>query len=325
MSRTMKIGIIGAGWIADRMGETLQAHPEMRYAIASRDPVRARAFAERHGFRKAYGTYRELVEDPEVELVYIATPHSHHYQHCRMALENGKPVLCEKAFTANAREARELVEMAESRGIFITEAIWTRYMPLSLKVKELLDGGAIGKARMLTASIGYPMETKDRIVRPELCGGVLLDLTVYPINFARMYFGSDFESCSSACVKLGSGMDIIDSVTLRYKDGKMAVLHATGCSASDLQGVICGEEGYIVVDNINNPAYVRVYDTEHRMKEEYTDPGKITGYEYQVYASEEALRNGWLESPYMPHAETIAVMEQMDALRREWGIRYPMD
>ena len=141
----MKIGIIGAGWIADKMAETLTGlDSSMKYAIAARDADRAAKFASQWGFEKSYGSYRELVEDPDMDLVYIATPHSHHFEHASMAIDAGKPVLCEKAFTANAREADALLNLAHKKGIFITEAIWTRYMPLSMKVKELLDSGAIG-------------------------------------------------------------------------------------------------------------------------------------------------------------------------------------
>ena len=190
----MNIGIIGAGWIAGKMAVTLSGLPAekglVKYAIASRDIAKAREFAAKWGFAKAYGSYQELVDDPDVDLVYIATPHSHHYPHSKLALEAGKAVLCEKAFMANAREAEEILNLAHKKGIFITEAIWTRYMPLSLKVKELLDAGEIGKPSLLNASLCYQMDGKERILRPDLCGGALLDLGVYSINFARMYYGS---------------------------------------------------------------------------------------------------------------------------------------
>lgn len=321
----MKIGIIGAGWIADRMGDTLQPEPEMRYAIASRDIARARAFADKWGFRKAYGSYEELVSDPEVDLVYIATPHSHHLAHATLALEHGKAVLCEKAFTANAAEARRLIGLAESRGLFITEAIWTRYMPVSLKVKEVLDSGIIGRPRMLQAAIGYPMEFKDRIQKPELCGGALLDIGVYVINFARMYFGTDFCSTATGVQMSESGVDIQESIILSYPDGRIASLTATAAAASDIKGTICCEKGFLVVDNVNNPSEFNVYDTDHNLIMTYREEGKRTGYEYQVYACREALEKGLLESPYMPHAETISIMEQMDSIRKQWGVVYPND
>lgn len=321
----MKMGIIGAGWIADMMGKTLQPHEDMRYAIAARDLGRAQEFAKKYGFKKAYGSYEELVKDPEVELVYIATPHSHHYAHTKLALEHGKAVLCEKAFTANAREARELIEMAEKKGLFLTEAIWTRYMPLSIKVRELCESGIIGRPRLLTASLCYPMEHKERIQRPELCGGSLLDLGVYSINFARMYFGEDIVKSTSMFATTDTGIDIQGSMSFLYRDGRIANIQSSACSASANLGIINGDKGYIVVDNINNPHVATVYNVDHEVVEVHETPKQITGYEFQVYACEEALKNGWLESPYMPHEETIKVMEVMDELRAQWGVVYPND
>ena len=181
-----RLGIIGAGWIADKMAEALAPLEDYCvHAIGSRNLDKAREFARRWNIPKAYGSYGELVDDPDVDLVYIATPHSHHFPHAMLALQHSRPVLVEKAFTANAAQAERLLDEAQRRGLFITEAIWTRYMPLSHKVKELIDSGVIGEPRVLTATLCYMMEHKERIVRPELCGGALLDLGVYALNFAR--------------------------------------------------------------------------------------------------------------------------------------------
>ena len=149
-----KVGIIGAGWIADKMAEALAPLDDYCvYAIASRSLEKAEAFAEHWNIPKAYGSYEEMVADKEIDLVYIATPHSHHFPHTMLALEHGKPVLVEKSFTANAEEAEILLKTAKEKGIFITEAIWTRYMPLSHKVKELMESGIIGEPRLLTATL----------------------------------------------------------------------------------------------------------------------------------------------------------------------------
>lgn len=322
----MKIGILGAGWIADKMALTLQPHPEMRYAIASRDINKAEALRSKYDFKKAYGSYEELVSDPEVELVYIATPHSHHFAHASLAIEHGKPVLCEKAFTANAREAEALLKLAKERKVFITEAIWTRYMPMSMKVKEIIDSGIIGRPRLLNASLAYQMEDKERIVRADLCGGALLDLGVYSINFARMYFGDDIKEVKSHVWKGPSGMDIINAVSILYNDGRMANIQSAACCYNDRRGTISCEQGWIAVENINCPENIKVYNNEYQLIMDIDIPdSQITGYEYQVYACEEALKNGWLESPYMPHEETLAIMKMMDNLRKEWGVVYPMD
>ena len=324
----INLGIIGAGWIAGKMAETLTglAHPDISlYAVSSRSLDKARSFASRWGIPHAYGSYEEMLADPEVNLVYVATPHSHHFAHASLAVEAGKAVLCEKAFTANAREAAALLALAERKGVFITEAIWTRYMPLSLKVKEILDSGRLGRPRMIQASLCYAMEQKERILRPELCGGALLDLGVYCLNFMRMYFGSDIASTDSSCILGETGTDMYESITVKYKDGRVATLVAAALGRCNREGLIVCDDGYIVVENINCPEAVKVYKNYKLVEEYYPPKGQVTGYEYQVLACKEAMEKGWLESPYMPHAETVSVMEQMDALRAKWGVKYPMD
>lgn len=323
---TFKVGIIGAGWIADKMAVSLAPLKEYCvYAVASRSLEKAKEFASHYDIEKAYGSYEELVKDPQVDLVYIATPHSHHFEHTMLALENGKHVLVEKAFTANTREARILIETARQKSLFITEAIWTRYMPLSHKVKELMDSGIIGDPRVLTATLCYMMENKERIVRPDLCGGALLDLGVYSINFARMYFGTDIVKSVSNCILGPTGMDMQESISLTYVNGRMANLQAGCLCLNDRQGIISGTEGYIRVDNINCPELVEVYRNYELVARIFRPQEMVTGYEYQVMECRRCIEAGLLESPMMPHAETISIMEQMDALRKEWGVKYPMD
>lgn len=177
----MKVGIIGAGNIAGSMAATLNAMEEaVCYAIASRDLKKAEDFAEKYGIEKAYGSYEELVEDREVDIVYIATPHSHHYEHAKLCIEHGKHVLCEKAFTVNAAQAEELFKLAAEKKVLITEAIWTRYMPYRKVVNDLLAEDVIGEVCTLTANLCYPISQVERIIRPELAGGALLDGGIYP-------------------------------------------------------------------------------------------------------------------------------------------------
>lgn len=341
----MKIGIIGSGWIADKMaititnlqksetvkalqtamgvkptGETIE-----KYAIAARSQQRAQQFADEHGFQKAYGSYEELVNDPEVELVYIATPHSHHKEHALLAINAGKHVLVEKAFTANTSEAQTVLDAAKARGVFCMEAVWTRCMPLSHKVSELLKAGAIGNPEVLYASLCYDNEEKERIQRPELCGGTLLDLGVYSINFARMYFGKGHASMHSACLKGETGVDLSGTITLLWNDGRMANLQSSVRAWCNRMGMIAGRKGYIEVQNINCPEKVTLYH-DYKPIETFLPPKEqSTGYEYEVLASLDAIRSGQLESPFMPHAETIAIMQMMDSLRQEWGVVYPAD
>lgn len=322
----LKLGIIGSGWIAEKMAQTIAKMPEVEaYAIASRDIDKAGAFARQWNFTCAYGSYEEMLDDAEVQLVYIATPHSHHYENAKMCLLKGKPVLCEKAFTATAPQAEEILNLAKEKNLLVAEAIWTRYMPLSHKINELLDSGVIGQPKILSANLGYPIWKKERMLRAELAGGSLLDLGVYPINFAFMAFGSDFKEVVSTCVRIETGMDAQESMTFTYADGRMAVLHSTMLAKTDRQGIISGTEGHLIVENCNNPQKITVVDTDYRVIAVYDAPPQITGYEYQVYACIEALKNDWIESPCMPHAETLRVMRVMDGLRKEWGVKYPWD
>lgn len=321
-----KVGIIGAGWIAEKMAAALAPLEDYCvYAIASRSIEKAQSFAERWNVAKAYGSYEEMVADEEVDLVYIATPHSHHFPHAMLALKAGKPVLVEKAFTANEAEAQELIETAHSKGLFITEAIWTRYMPLSHKIKEIMESGIIGEPRVLTATLCYMMEFKERILRPDLCGGALLDLGVYVLNFARMYFGTDIVRTVSNCHVGPTGIDLQECISLSFADGKMANLQAGTLCLNDRQGIINGTEGYIRVDNINCPEVVEVY-RNYELVARYEKPeDMVNGYEYQVMEARRCIEAGLLESPMMPHEETLSIMKQMDGLRKEWGVVFPMD
>ncbi|MCQ2213504.1 MAG: Gfo/Idh/MocA family oxidoreductase [Bacteroidaceae bacterium] len=320
------VGIIGAGWIADKMAISLAPLSDYQVlAIASRSLEKAQAFASQYGIQKAYGSYEELVQDADIDLVYIATPHSHHYDHALLAINAGKPVLVEKAFTANVRQAKEVLEAAKQKGVFITEAIWTRYMPLSHKVKELMDSGIIGEPRVLTATLCYMMENKERIVRPELCGGALLDLGVYSLNFARMYFGTDIVKTVTNCILGPTGMDMQESMSLTYANGRMANLQSGALCLNDRQGIISGTEGYIRVDNINCPELIEVYRNYELVERIERPADMVTGYEYQVMECKRCMDEGLLESPMMPHEETISIMQQMDDMRKEWGVKYPMD
>ena len=327
------MGIIGAGWIAHKMAQALAPLSDAEVlAIASRSEQKAREFADEYGIERAYGSYEELVSDPDVDLVYVATPHSHHYPHARLALEHDKPVLVEKAFTANAREAEELLRIAKERKVFITEAIWTRYMPLSLKVKELMASGIIGEPRILTATLCYMMEQKERIVRLDLCGGALLDLGVYVLNFARMYFGTDIVRTVTNChlgdfgkFANGAKVDMMESISLSYADGRMANLQAGCLTLNDRQGIISGTDGYIRVDNVNCPELIEVWRNYELVERIERPADMVNGYEYQVLECKRCLEEGLLESPMMPHDETLAIMRQMDELRQEWGVHYPMD
>lgn len=324
--KTYKIGIVGAGHIAEKMASTInQMENAETYAIASRQLEKAKNFALKYGIKKAYGSYKELVEDNNIDLVYIATPHSLHYEHAHLCIEYGKPVLCEKAFTANARQAEKLLTFAKEKQVFITEAIWTRFMPFSKTIRQILDDGIIGRPMTLTASLSYPIADKERIIKPELAGGALLDIGVYPINFAFMCFGHDIKEINSTCIKTDTGVDAQNSITFIYNDGRMAVMQSNIYCAGDRQGIICGDKGYVVIDNINNPQKASIYTEGHSLIKTLTCPQQISGYEYEVYASLAALEHRTLECDDMPHNETLYVMQILDKLRHKWGVHFPID
>lgn len=322
----MKIAILGAGRIAGFVAATLSKLEKFEcYAVASRDLAKAQLFAERHGFQRAYGSYEEMVRDPEVELVYIATPHSHHYEHIMLCLEAGKHALCEKAFTVNAEQARSAAAYARKRGLFLAEAMWTRYMPSRTIVDEVLASGIIGTPRLLTANLCYPNSNRERLIRPELAGGVLLDLGVYGLNFALMHFGDDIAHIESSVQMTDTGVDGAETFTLTYRDGRMAVLTHSILARSDRRGVICGDLGYLVVENINNPKSVSVYDTADRLIAHYDVPMQISGYEYEFLETKRCIREGKAESDSTPLNHTIRIMELMDSLRSQWGLVYPQE
>lgn len=326
----MNLGILGAGRIAVLMADTIRKlndsgdHTVKLYAVAARDLGRAQTFAMENGVERAFGSYEEMLRDPELDFVYIATPHSHHYQQIKLCADHGKHVLCEKAFTVNARQAQEALSYARARGVLVTEAIWTRYQPMRQKIADALDSGIIGTPKMLAANLCYAVTDKARIVRPELAGGALLDVGVYALNFAEMIFGRA-DRVQGSCVKHETGVDLTDSITLTWQDGKMAVLNA-GCNCvSDRQGIVYGTRGFLVVENINNPQGYKVYNDQYGLVEQVNCPPQLTGYEYEVLETVRCISQGLLECPSMPHGETVHMMEVMDHLRAQMGIVYPCE
>ena len=208
--------------------------------------------------------------------------------------------------------------------MFLAEAIWTRYQPVVKMMRELI-ASRIGTPRLVTATLGYSMGEKPRIMRPDLCGGALLDLGVYALNFVRMFFEADIVSIDSQCVKSATGMDLTNAITLVLSDGVLCNLQTSAACVGDNIGVVAGTEGNLIIDNINNPQKITVNGPDRTYIETIPVPQQITGYEYQFLACREALAEGLLEPREMPHEETLYIMQLMDDLRRKWGVVYPMD
>lgn len=320
--KIFNIGILGTGWIADKMATTLAGMTTARaYAVASRTTEKAEKFAAQFSIPKAYGNYEALADDPEVDLIYIATPHSHHFENTKMCLLKNKPVLCEKAFTVNTPQAEELIRIANERKVFLAEAIWTRYQPMRQMITDVINSGVIGKLQMLSANLCYPNIALQRMYDPALAGGALLDLGVYVLNFADMFFGDDIKTMSSHCIKYPTGVDIQESITIEYNDGRIAVLWSSQLAKSDRQGIISGTDGFVIVENVNNPQSYAIYNQDYQLVKKVDCPPQSTGYEYQVDCCIRAINQGKIEPDEMPHADTLRIMRQMDALRKEWGVK----
>ncbi len=322
----MNIGILGAGSIAKHMAKTLaQMEDANAYAIASRDITRAREFAKEMHIEKFYGNYEELLQDPLVELVYIASPHSHHYEHAMLALKYNKAVLCEKAFMANAKQAREVYAYAKQKNLFISEAIWTRYLPSLNILKDVVESGVIGEVSQLSANLGYTIDHVERLIKPEYAGGALLDVGVYPLHFMACIFGLDIASIQTTCIKNEYGVDMKNASIFTYKDGRVATIQSAANITMDQYGILYGDKGFIIAKNINNITCVEVYDQRRKNIARYEVPKQITGFEYQVRACIKAIRQKEIQCAEIPHEESIAIMELMDTLREEWELVYPFE
>lgn len=320
----MKIGILGAGSIAETLADTMNKMPEVDcYGVASRNLEKAKMFAKKHGFQHAFGSYEDMLADEKVELVYIATPHSHHYRHMKMCLDARKHILCEKSFTVNEKQAAKIFQIAKEKKLLVTEAIWTRYMPSRKMINDLLDEKIIGSVKKLTANLSYPLCDKERIIKPELAGGALLDVGIYPLNFSYMHFGDHVTKIQSAVQMTDEGVDGENAMILLYDDGRMAVLNSGIHGKSDSQGVFYGSSGYMVVENINNPESINIFDIDRNLIREIKVPDQISGYEYEITETISCIKEGKLECPSMPHDETLKMMRVMDELRSVWNLRYP--
>ncbi len=323
---TMNVGIIGAGHIAGKIARTLEwTEGITAIAIGSRSLEKAEAFANEFRIPRAYGSYNALLEDPDVDLVYVATPHSHHFDVTMEAIRKGKACLVEKAFMANAKETKAVLDLAKKKGVFVAEAIWTRYQPARDIINRLTSYGRIGTVCQISATLSHRVMHLPRIVRPELCGGTLLDIGIYPLNFVRMVCDNPIEKIESQCVLSDLGVDLSETISMTLEGGILTTIHSSVYCEGYNTATVSGTEGCIVVDNTNNPGLIRIYSKGGRLQEEIAVPENISGYEYEFFACKDAMEKGLIEPPQMPHSETLFLMELMDSLRKEWGVRYPMD
>ncbi|MCL2059339.1 MAG: Gfo/Idh/MocA family oxidoreductase [Oscillospiraceae bacterium] len=322
-----KWGILGPGNIARRFTGGLSLLPDtaVKYAVGSRDIGRARAFADEHGYEKAYGSYAELVADPDVDIIYVATPHPQHAEAAILCLEAKKAVLCEKPFAATAPQAARMVASARENGVFLMEAMWTRFLPTIVKVRELIADGAIGRPLHVYADFAFrsAVNPKGRLFNPDAAGGSLLDVGVYNISFCNMIFGKQPDRVLSHLAIGETGVDESASVIFNYSGGESATLFSAVRVSTAHDAAIYGEDGYIKL-----PAYWHgdtILLNNKDGAQEIKAPFVPTGFQYEATEVMSCLDKGLLESPTIPLDETLTIMGLLDKIRFDNNLRYPFE
>ena len=323
---TVRWGVIGTGGIAtDFAHEVAMLDDATIVAVGSRTQESADRYATEHSIGHAHSSYADLVADDDVEVVYVATPHPGHHDAAMLAIEAGKSVLVEKAFTMNAAEAQSLVSAARSRGVFLMEAMWTRFLPRIVRIRELVAQGAVGQVTQVMADHGqwFPHNPAHRLFDPALGGGALLDLGVYPVSFASMVLGTP-TSVTAISEPAFTGVDATTSILLTHTGGAHAVLTCTSTAVAPTRGAIVGTEGLIEIPGAFYAAPSFRLTRRDGADEVSEEPMVGKGLRYEIAEVGRCLREGRLESPSMPLDETVAIMATMDEVRRQIGLTYPL-
>jgi predicted dehydrogenase len=328
--KKIRWGILGCGRIAGKFAADLSLLPDAELvSVGSRSLDKARAFAQVNGFRKAHGTYETLAADPEVDVIYIASPHAHHHEHTLLCLENNKAVLCEKAFAIHAGQAAEMIQMAREKRHFLMEALWTRFLPHYQLVMDWLKEGRLGSIRSMQVNFGFrPMDPiPQRLYDPALGGGTLLDIGIYNVFMVHSVLGWPDE-IQAVMTPAPSGVDEQLAIQFRYRNGALAQMLSTFRSDLATEADIAGEQGRLRLHNrFYEPStsiefFSGRFDTKQSIPF-HREPG--WGYQFQARHVQECLRKGLTESPVMPLDLTLELMRLMDEIRRIAGIRYPVD
>jgi predicted dehydrogenase len=322
---TLGWGVLATGGIARTMTRELLLHGHRVAAVGSRTTDKARAFAADFGIPGAHGSYEALVEDPRVDVVYVATPHNLHAPNALAAIEAGKHVLVEKPFTVNAQEARSVAAAARSRGVVALEAMWTRFLPHMAYVRSVVDGVDLGAVRSVHADHAQklPSDPAHRLNDPVRAGGALLDLGVYPLSFAHDLLGAPVEILARSTMG-PTGVDVSVATVLEHAGGAISTCYSTMESRGrNIATVLC-TEGRIELDATwYAPTAVTVRDAEDEVVDRFDRPVSGRGMQFQAAELERLVSEGAVESPLMRHDETIAVMETLDRVREIIGLRYP--
>ncbi len=325
MTNRIGWGILATGGIAQKFAADLVRLPDAELvAVGSRTRAAAADFGARFDAKRSYGSYQEVVDDPEVDVVYVATPHALHQANASLALAAGKAVLCEKPLTLNAAEARALIDQARDAELFLMEAVWMRFFPIFDELRRLLAEEALGQLHTLCADFGIRprYDPKGRLFDPALGGGTLLDLGVYPLSLASLVFGRPARVASLA--QLGeTGVDEQAGIVLGYADGALAALYTSFHADTPVEAVLSGERGRI---KLHRPFHhpTRLTLALAGEPERFIEhPHEGHGYQFEAQAVMDCLRAGKTESERMPLDESLAVMKTMDEIRAQWGLTYP--
>ncbi|ARQ71687.1 Gfo/Idh/MocA family protein [Streptomyces marincola] len=322
--RPVRWGILATGGIAAKLAGDLADLPDAEVAaVASRAPGPAAEFARRFDIPRSHGSWADLAADPDVDVVYVATPHSAHHAATRLCLEAGKPVLCEKPFTLTAAEAKDLVGLARSRGVFLMEAMWMNCNPVIRRMADLVRDGAIGEIRTVHADfgIGGPLDPGHRLLDPALGGGALLDLGVYPVSFAHLLLGEPSEV--AAWARLRDGVDENTGMLLGHASGAVAALTCSLVADTARTASVTGTGGRIEFPRGFFHPERFVLHRDGREPEEFSGPGPAGSFAHQAAEVMRCLRAGETESPLVPLDDSLAVMRTLDAVRDRIGLRYP--
>jgi predicted dehydrogenase len=328
MAGSLRWGILGTGWIASEFTQDLLATGMTVVAVGSRSQGSADAFAKRFGIATAHSSYEALVADPDVDAIYISTPHPFHYDNAKLVLNSGKHALVEKAFTLNAAEAREIVALAADRGLVILEAMWTRWLPHMVRIREIIAAGTLGDVRTVIADHNQRLSSDPthRILNPDLGGGALLDLGIYPVSFAWDIFGRPSSVTAVSTPTTSTGVDRQTAVILGYSDGQQAVLHTALDTLGPNAAAVIGTLGRIEIDSVwYTPTGFTVFDQQGEVVERFDEEVVSRGMQFEAQALERIVASGALAGDELPPAETVAIMETLDEIRSQIGLVYPAE
>ncbi|MGY3381327.1 putative dehydrogenase [Arthrobacter sp. TE12231] len=320
-------GILGTGFIAGLQTQDLIENGFTVQAVGSRTLDSSQAFAEEYGVATAHGSYEDLVADPLVDVVYIATPHPFHHANALLALNAGKHVLVEKSFTMNAREAQDVVDLAESKGLVALEAMWSRFLPHMIRIRAIVEEGTIGEVRKVVASHNQslPKDPAHRLNDPALGGGALLDLGIYPVSFAFDILGTP-ETIRASASMTATGVDRQTAAIFDYVGGQQAIVDCELDAASANRAMVIGTEGWIDIESTwYNPTPFTVHALDGSVVERYEQPVNSRGMQYQAAELERLVREGVTSGTILPPRESVAVMAAMDEIRRQIGLSYDAD